>query len=110
VRSERTNSGGCNVRSLAGVNRVTRRLGHGLLVAASGSSASRAYYWVLTGWIGTPPYSAINDLLGLAFGGSLILRLRASRRRHLHEAADVGADLVGKLEAGIRRPIRATRP
>ena len=39
-------------------------------------------------------------LIGFGFGGSLLALFSASGR-HLHQAADVGADLVGKVEAGI---------
>src|SRR5919202_407715 len=44
----------------------------GLLVVGLGLLGVAGYYWVLTGWIGNSRGSAIDDLVGLAFGGSLI--------------------------------------
>src|SRR5207253_5849422 len=44
----------------------------GLLVVGLGLLGVAGYYWVLTGWLGHSHESAINDLVGLAFGGSLI--------------------------------------
>src|SRR4026209_1722929 len=44
----------------------------GLLVVGLGLLGVAGYYWVLTGWLDHSSASAINDLIGLAFGGSLI--------------------------------------
>src|SRR5258705_9155375 len=44
----------------------------GLLVVGLGLFGVAGYDWVLTDWLGHTPHSAIKDLLGLAFGGSLI--------------------------------------
>src|SRR5438552_6404106 len=44
----------------------------GLLVVGLGLFGVAGYYWVLTGWLDHSQESAIKDLVGLAFGGSLI--------------------------------------
>ena len=44
----------------------------GLLVVGLGLLGVAGYYWALTDWLGHSQSSAISDLIGLAFGGSLI--------------------------------------
>lgn len=90
-------------QSLNGAMTVALRGGavEGMLVSSLTLLGLSALFYVYTQWLGYDPREVPGAIIGFGFGASLVALFAQLGGGIYTKAADVGADLVGKVEAGI---------
>ncbi|MDP3998037.1 MAG: sodium-translocating pyrophosphatase [bacterium] len=73
----------------------------GMMVVGLGLLAISGYWLILTEYLKVPIHQALQSLIALGFGGSLISVFARLGGGIYTKGADVGTDMVGKIEKGI---------
>ncbi len=103
VRANAKSAAAADRKNLNGAMTVALRAGavEGMLVSSLTLLGLSALFFVYTQWLHFDPREVPSTIIGFGFGASLVALFAQLGGGIYTKAADVGADLVGKVEAGI---------